>query len=55
VIGSRAYETEAALAAANHRILDYVSHGGLVIVQYQQYPLRRGAVRPGQDRDLAAP
>ncbi len=36
VIGSRAYETDAALVAANPRILAYARAGGLVIVQYQQ-------------------
>ncbi|HEY6928678.1 MAG TPA: PIG-L family deacetylase [Thermoanaerobaculia bacterium] len=46
LIGSRAYETEPALAAANHRILDYVRHGGLVIVQYQQYPFVDGQFAP---------
>src|SRR2546430_440298 len=38
VIGSRAYETEPALVASNGRLLDYARAGGLVIVQYQQYP-----------------
>jgi LmbE family N-acetylglucosaminyl deacetylase len=37
VIGSRAYETEPALASSNQRLLDYARRGGLVIVQYQQY------------------
>ncbi len=37
VIGSRAYETEPALATNNDRLLDYARRGGLVIVQYQQY------------------
>jgi LmbE family N-acetylglucosaminyl deacetylase len=46
VIGSRAYETEPALAASNNRILDYVRHGGLVIVQYQQYPFIEGQFAP---------
>ena len=46
VIGSRAYETEPALAAANNRILEYVRAGGLVIVQYQQYPFVEGQFAP---------
>jgi hypothetical protein len=46
VIGSRAYETDPALARANHRILDYVKAGGLVIVQYQQYPFIEGKFAP---------
>jgi len=37
VIGSRAYETEPALAGHNARLLDYARRGGLVLVQYQQY------------------
>jgi hypothetical protein len=36
VIGSRAYETEPALAQHNGRLLDYARQGGLVLVQYQQ-------------------
>jgi LmbE family N-acetylglucosaminyl deacetylase len=46
VIGSRAYETEPALVAANGRLLDYVRAGGLVIVQYQQYPFVAGGFAP---------
>jgi LmbE family N-acetylglucosaminyl deacetylase len=46
VIGSRAYETEPALPAANSRILDYARAGGLVIVQYQQYPFVEGRLSP---------
>lgn len=46
VIGSRAYETDPALARANHRILDYAKAGGLVIVQYQQYPYIEGKFAP---------
>lgn len=42
VIGSRAYETDPALVAANGRLLDYARAGGLVIVQYQQYPYVTG-------------
>jgi len=46
VVGSRAYETEPALAEANGRLLDYVRRGGLLIVQYQQYQFVRGDFTP---------
>jgi LmbE family N-acetylglucosaminyl deacetylase len=46
VIGSRAYETEPALIANNGRLLDYARNGGLVIVQYQQYPFVDGGFAP---------
>jgi LmbE family N-acetylglucosaminyl deacetylase len=46
VVGSRAYETDPALARANHRLLDYARNGGLVIVQYQQYPFIEGKFAP---------
>jgi LmbE family N-acetylglucosaminyl deacetylase len=46
VIGSRAYETEPALVANNGRLLDYAKNGGLVIVQYQQYPFVDGGFAP---------
>ena len=46
VIGSRAYETEPALAEANPRLLDYARRGGLVIVQYQQYQYSGGGYAP---------
>jgi LmbE family N-acetylglucosaminyl deacetylase len=46
VIGSRAYETDAALVASNGRLLDYARGGGLVIVQYQQYPFVSGNFAP---------
>jgi LmbE family N-acetylglucosaminyl deacetylase len=46
VIGSRAYETEPALVANNGRLLDYVGQGGLLIVQYQQYPFVDGGFAP---------
>ncbi len=54
VIGSRAYETEPALVASNRRILDYVRNGGLVIVQYQQYPFIEGHYAP-TDLEIARP
>ncbi|HKI02836.1 MAG TPA: PIG-L family deacetylase [Thermoanaerobaculia bacterium] len=46
VIGSRAYEIDRALGRANHRLLDYVRNGGLMIVQYQQYPFIEGKFPP---------
>ncbi len=46
VIGSRAYETDPALVANNGRVLDYARAGGLVIVQYQQYPYVDGGFAP---------
>ena len=46
IIGSRAYETDEALRHANHRLLDYARNGGLVIVQYQQYPFVEGKFAP---------
>jgi hypothetical protein len=46
VVGSRAYETDPALDRANARLLDYARRGGLVIVQYQQYPFVQGKYAP---------
>ena len=46
VIGSRAYETDPALARANGRVLDYARAGGLVVVQYQQYQFVEGKFAP---------
>ncbi len=46
VIGSRAYETEPTLVANNGRLLDYARNGGLLIVQYQQYPFVDGGFAP---------
>src|SRR5439155_1334177 len=46
VVGSRAYETDPALVASNGRLLDYARAGGLVIVQYQQYPFVSGNFAP---------
>jgi LmbE family N-acetylglucosaminyl deacetylase len=46
VIGSRAYESDPALPRANPRLLDYVRAGGLMIVQYQQYPFVEGGFAP---------
>jgi LmbE family N-acetylglucosaminyl deacetylase len=46
VVGSRAYETDPALGQANARLLDYARAGGLLIVQYQQYPFIDGKFAP---------
>jgi hypothetical protein len=46
LIGSRAYETDPGLARANGRLLDAVRGGGLLIVQYQQYPFIQGGYAP---------
>jgi hypothetical protein len=46
VIGSRAYETDAALRRANDRLLEYARGGGLLLVQYQQYQFVRGGFAP---------
>lgn len=46
VIGSRAYETDTALASANSRLLDFVRSGGRLIVQYQQYQFVQGGFAP---------
>jgi len=46
VIGPRAYETDSALVANNHRILEYARRGGLVIVQYQQHRFFNGKFAP---------
>jgi hypothetical protein len=46
VIGSRAYETNAALIEHNDRLLAYVRNGGNLVVQYQQYQFVRGDFAP---------
>jgi hypothetical protein len=46
VIGSRAYETDAGLAAVHERLLDYARAGGTLIVQYQQYQFASGGFAP---------
>ncbi len=48
VVGSRAYETDPALARANSRLLEYLQGGGLVLVQYQQYPFIEGGFAPAK-------
>lgn len=37
VVGSRAYETDPAVAEIHPRLLDYARRGGVLVVQYQQY------------------
>jgi len=61
VIGPRAYETDPALVDNNHRLLDYLRRGGLLIVQYQQhqffnrkfapYPMKVGGTNPPVSHD----
>jgi hypothetical protein len=46
VVGSRAYETDTALARHNQRLLAYAQQGGLVLVQYQQYAFIQGRFAP---------
>jgi hypothetical protein len=46
VVGTRAYETEPALVAANRRLLDWVRGGGLLVVQYQQTGFTEGQFGP---------
>jgi hypothetical protein len=46
VVGSRAYETDPALRAANSSLMDYVRLGGLLLVQYQQYQFVEGGYAP---------
>lgn len=46
VLGVRAYEVRADLAAANARVLDYVRRGGVVIVQYNKYEYVDGGFAP---------
>jgi hypothetical protein len=56
VVGVRAYELRPELAAANQRLLDYVSNGGTLVVQYNRdiwdrlqpapYPAKIGSPTP---------
>jgi LmbE family N-acetylglucosaminyl deacetylase len=46
IVGSRAYEADSGLMRHNDRLLDYAKHGGLVIVQYQQYVFIDGKYAP---------
>jgi LmbE family N-acetylglucosaminyl deacetylase len=44
--GVRAYERRADLRAYNHRLLDYVEHGGTVIVEYNKMEFNREEYGP---------
>jgi len=46
VLGPRAYETEPSLPPSNHRLLDWMRAGGLLIVQYQQTGFTDGGFAP---------
>ena len=46
VVGPRAYESNAALAANNVRLMDWVKRGGTMVVQYGQYEMTRPGVMP---------
>ena len=46
VVGSRAYETDAALRENNTRLLEYARAGGRLLVQYQQQPFFAGRFAP---------
>jgi LmbE family N-acetylglucosaminyl deacetylase len=46
VLGVRAYETRADLAAANDQLLDFVRRGGTVVVQYNQREFTQGGYGP---------
>jgi hypothetical protein len=46
MIGVRAYEKRDDLRAHNQRLLDYVSNGGVVIVQYQRTPFNDAQYGP---------
>jgi hypothetical protein len=54
VVGSRAYEIDPTLIANNERLLAYARGGGLVIVQYQQYPFVQGGF-PAYPLSIARP
>ena len=46
VLGPRAYETEPSLPPSNHRLMDWMRAGGLLIVQYQQTGFTEGGFAP---------
>ena len=59
VVGVRAYELRSDLPGANQRLLDYVSNGGTLLVQYERdfawegknyapYPAKIGSNQPGE-------
>jgi LmbE family N-acetylglucosaminyl deacetylase len=65
VVGVRAYELRPELAGANERLLDYVSHGGTLVVQYNRdyvwdnllpapYPAKIGTPTPRITDETAA-
>ena len=46
VVGSRAYESNDALVANNAALLDYVKHGGTMVVQYGQTEMQAPGIMP---------
>jgi LmbE family N-acetylglucosaminyl deacetylase len=46
VVGPRAYDAHAGLAAANPRLFDFARAGGTVVVQYGQYEMTRTGFMP---------
>jgi len=46
VIGTRAYESDPALAAQNQRLFDWVSRGGTMVVQYGQGEMAQPGMMP---------
>ena len=59
VVGVRAYELRSDLPGANQRLLDYVSSGGTLVVQYERdfawdgknyapYPAKINSNKPGE-------
>jgi hypothetical protein len=46
VVGTRAYESNEALVANNAALLDYVKHGGTMVVQYGQYEMQNAGMMP---------
>ncbi len=45
ITGVRAYEARKDLRAYNHRLLDYVEHGGTAIVQYNKMEFNQARIR----------
>ena len=46
VVGTRAYEASPTLVANNARLLEYVQHGGTMVVQYGQYEMAQPGMMP---------
>jgi len=46
VVGTRAYESNEALVANNAALLDYVKHGGTMVVQYGQTEMQDPGIMP---------